>query len=121
MLFVAAIGIFCAYHVHWIRQRHELLSEIFAERIGIENRRPDAAGIAGFDHRTSSFNLLWLFGEQGHERLTLAFEEPLTDGRTTPNIVQAIIDLHREELERAKSLFPEADILFDIYGGDLQP
>jgi len=27
MLFVAAVAIFCAYHVNWIRQRHDFLAE----------------------------------------------------------------------------------------------
>ena len=117
MLFVAAMAIFCAYHVNWIRQRHEVFAEISAQRIAIENRHgPHEGGPVCFDRRTSSFNLLWLFGEQRHERLTLALEEPLSVfNRSGQNIVQAIINLHKQELERAKNLFPEAGIFFEVY------
>jgi hypothetical protein len=104
MLFVAAVGIFCAYHVNWIHQRHEFVKEV-SDRYDQAVRKHQARGGGSLlSHRTSSFNLVWLFGETMQKSVELV----------KPN---------QKELERAIALFPEADIYYDIFfdTNDAQP
>ena len=116
MLFMAAIGIFCAYHVSWIRQRHGLLAEISAQMKRVESL-PEHVRFF-FHRKTSAINFLWLFGESMHDSVVLVFEKAPTDEMPLMQN-QRIITLHRQELEHAATLFPEADISFDIYLDDL--
>src|SRR5262245_16456197 len=81
MLFVAAIGIFCAYQVNWIRQRHEALEEL--------NR----ANVV-FDTEVSAPWSIRLFFERG-----------------VPSIaVDPDIATDTQKVSRLKRLFPEATI-----------
>src|SRR5262249_23461026 len=88
MLFVAAIAIFCAYHVNWIRQRHEFLARNAARTAEHDELRenpysPKLQKIAGSRehvgplHRKTprrAFSFLWLFGEPRHDTITLTYQ-----------------------------------------------
>ena len=117
MLFVAAVGIFCAYHVNWIRQRHELLKELLLKREAV--LKHDYGNVSAiFCGRTSSLNCLWLFGESSQDSVEIVFTRTVTDKidrNAAINLHSAVINLHKEELERAKTLFPEADIFSALY------
>jgi len=111
-LLVAVVGVVCAYHVNWIRQRHTLLAESSKPRDGSEDKR------YVYHHDTSSTNLLWLFGERGHAAVTLVFDRR-RDGMIHARSAR-FLSLHKQELERAKDLFPEAYICFE-YRNDSEP
>ena len=115
MLFVAAIGIFCGYHVNWIRQRHALLAESNEQQNEMKSRH----GQVQWGHGSpahSSFSFLWLFGER-QQRLIRVFAVIPNDDK--PPFGGAFIrdfnDHHTPEMERAASLFPEADIELLVY------
>ena len=120
MLSVAAVGIFCAYHVNWIRQRHEFLERHAAVNaphdlrlISSTNRIRYAIGTYNRMSEKSQFNFLWLFGEPRRNVITLAHkvdEEP-TGFLGNAQLVEM---LPKEEREFAERLFPEADFQIRI-------
>jgi hypothetical protein len=111
MLFVAAVGIFCAYHANWIKQRHELLAEISAQKDELWKGRVDLTGHVFFDGKLSSFNLLWLFGEPRYDWIELnMFQKQPDEVDDDDNL----LILYKQELERAKRLFPEARISLTV-------
>jgi len=67
---VAIIGVFCAYQINWIRQRHEL-RQIYRARFAQFNDLKAERGVADTlntyidnSQRPPSHNLLWVFGEK---------------------------------------------------------
>ena len=113
MLFVAAIGIFCAYHVNWIRQRHQywgqhsdflvldLIDEDYQTFVRAQQAIRFSKPYTVFKGAKSSFNCLWLFGEQHATSLVLIFQ--ISEERSS------------DEIRHAQDLFPEADI-YSVYG-----
>ena len=113
MLFVAAVGIFCAYHVNWIRQRHDFLAR----------NAPPTLQNNGFGYGTveqtysrktqkSSFNFLWLFGEPRKYFVLIAHR--VDQKPQTFQTYDLLRMLPKEKCELAERLFPEADFEFQI-------
>jgi hypothetical protein len=107
MLFVAAAGVFCGYHVNWIRQRHEFLTRNDARKIEYERlKRAVVFHLEKLYNPRStpkhSFNFLWLFGEPPEKTITLIYPG----------------DFPREEAELGERVFPEADFYLEIYSPD---
>jgi hypothetical protein len=112
MLFVAAAGIFCAYHVNWIRQRHQyweqhssfvvldLIEEDYQTFVGAKQAMGFSKSYTVFKRAKRSFNFLWLFGEQRHDSLVLIFQ--ISEERSS------------DDIHHAQDLFPEADI-YSVY------
>ena len=123
MLFVAAVGIFCAYHVNWIRQRHEFLA-----RNAAKNKPYDFFGhpipryfstdridsVAGTYHRKtekSFFNFLCLFDELPRSSVMLTFD---IDQEPRFMEKEELVTRHEGDFQTAERLFPEAEIQFRI-------
>ena len=132
MLFVAVVGIFCAYHVNWIRQRHEFLKKNhnlnchFVRWNGKDYGLYEGAlpGISPVYEGTISrrtpklaFNLLWMFGEARYEQVGLLYycdhEDRLVFG--TGNGENRI---PRDLFDDAEKLFPEANVGYVVYDKD---
>jgi hypothetical protein len=95
---VTVFGVWLAYEVNWIRQRHEVLTRCqwayrFYEPVGY-NEIPPRMG-------PRAPNLLGLFGEFGYGSIGLRFE---TD-HARPNLT----DAEKVEVKRVRRLFPEAE------------
>ena len=88
---VTVLCVWLAYHVNWIRQRHDAMTKwnVSTEDPfgGPPNRQPPG--------------MLWIFGEPGYFWIDLPF--PPRDGRRlTAN--------EKAEVERVSKLFPEAEV-----------
>src|SRR5262249_39971634 len=132
MLLVAAIGIFCAYHVNWIRQRHAFLekyaanareNDLLADKT--QSGRNDVAmfisgaGIIVRKTPKRTFNLLWLFGEPRCQQVRLVYRLDLSNPTNFPasdDFNWALKHVPPDESDLAERLFPEADIAYVIYG-----
>jgi hypothetical protein len=91
-----------AYQLNWIRQRRELV-----HRTDIE-----ALMWADGDYPTAP-GLMWLFGEQGYDIIEIIVDLPIDPTIDVPP------DRERTEtetalLERARSLFPEAEVVKEV-------
>jgi len=132
MLFVAAVGIFCAYPVHWIHQRHEFVKKHAEDalhfdimtKVGRTSPWMNEPWVGG-EHNTHSSThsgfvrrktpkhtstLLWLFGEQERREVKLVFRSD-----SLPNAGRALRSIPPEKTDLAESLFPEADIRYVVY------
>ena len=78
---VTVFAAILAYHVNWVRQRHEAL--LRASHLAGPIRAP---------------GLLWLFGEQGYREIDVVFDPDDTTQEAATN-----------ESNRAADLFPEAE------------
>jgi hypothetical protein len=108
---VAIAGVFCAYHINWIRQRHEL-RQTCRTRFASFNQLKAERGVADAlntyidnPQRPSPRNLLWLFGEKQVTDFGLPIYIFDDDDQTT----------EKSELQLARSLFPEAQLLVACY------
>jgi len=128
MLFVAAAGIFCAYHVHWIRQRHEFLARNarnapYDGLLLTPSTRLIQHVDGTYNRKTPkhSFNFLWLFWEPPQDVVRLDYmvdEAPL--GFLGNKQVLEMVPNAQEECELGERLFPESDfrvrIMWDYHG-----
>jgi len=137
MLLVAAIGVFCAYPVHWIHQRREFLKkhEVDAVHFDIMTNVDPFSWMkepwAGGQHCTGlstlsnvirrkaprhTSTLLRLFGEQEFREVKLVFRSySLPENPVDRNESWALMSIPREEIDQAESLFPEAYIRYVVY------
>jgi hypothetical protein len=86
---VTVVAVFLAYHINWIRQRHDLLraqSMLGAEHDYARSSTEPWSAV-------NAPGLLWLFGERGQYRIRFI----IIDNTADPS----------EELRAAQRLFPE--------------
>jgi hypothetical protein len=120
---VAIVGGVCAYHVEWIRKRHQLLADSIAAGNGDGPiTKQDGIDSLMMHQRISPqnrTNLLWLFGEPYHERVTI-----FRIVKYTPSDPPTVNDYHEvgklmDKLEKAEAAtaekyFPESEIVLHV-------
>ena len=120
---VTIVGAFCAYHVSWIRRRHELLAEYSAlgdDPILYLKGTIATQQIVPRQTPTSKRNLLWLFGEPYHDRITIIRESKLVTPDTSPHMehFRQVDDyLHQiadQEMTIAEKYFPESEVVLEV-------
>jgi hypothetical protein len=122
-ILIAIVGAFCAYHVSWIKKRHELLAEYSA--LGDDSSiyvRGTIAAAQVLPRQTlvSKRNLLWLFGEQYYHIVKIIREcksvSPDIDRyseqeKQLNDYLQRIAD---QEIATAEKYFPESQIVLEV-------
>jgi hypothetical protein len=96
---VTVFGCWLGYELNWIRQRRELMSRPNVEALVWATEPPSWPRAPG---------LLGLFGEKGRHQIKIVVDLPLAPTDEVPLDRQRTAD-EQALLERAKSLFPEAD------------
>jgi hypothetical protein len=100
----ALIAAFLAYHVNWIRRRHEALAVLVVPSVS------NSGQLGSKGPRTETYpvidapGMLWMFGERGYIILNYDFDFEL--GPHARPLTQA----ENYEVERVRVLFPEAKI-----------
>jgi hypothetical protein len=99
LLLVTALAAFLAYHVTWIRQRHQFLGSprSFSNGLTLKELDPTLP-------TPRAPGLLWLFGEEPQGAIYVNFGDPASWEAGLTNEQAA-------ELDRVDVLFPEAAIL----------
>jgi hypothetical protein len=113
---VALIAMFLAYHLHWIRQRHDVLHRKataldYVVQVANENNEITLLFPVLEDPPPTSTRaplFLRVFGEPGYYELCFAFDGTLLDWRR-----RELSDEEQAFLGQAQRLFPEAKISGD--------
>jgi len=110
-LVTAAAAVFCAYHVRWISDRHQLIRTEHArydDFVNLKALRGTALTLHAYidnPKRPPPGNLLWLFGEKQHTDISVyVYLFPEDDA-----------SVEQRELTAARGLFPESQLLVWTY------